>query len=115
MRTVLAGLALLSAVSLAHADEPVLQDLLAIGTKALPARDAWERCTASVVRRDINDGGAAHGLAERALKQCRSQESRLRAVLAAGVGRRKATTVLKQLQRMHRENLVSAINELKRR
>jgi hypothetical protein len=115
MRAVLTGLALLVLVSSAHADEPELRDLLAIGTKALPARDAWERCTASVLRRDIDDNGAAESLAERALRQCRAQESRLRAVLATGIGRRKATTVLKQLQRMHRDNLVSAIEELKRR
>ena len=98
-----------------YADEPDFGQLKAIGTQAAPARDAWERCTASVVRRELSSERAAEVIAEQALALCRAQEGRLRAALARRIGGKKARTVVMLLRTVHRESLASVLNELRRR
>ena len=81
----------------------------------MPARDAWERCTASAVRRELGSGRAAEAIAEKALVGCKAREDRLRAVLAKRIGRQKASTVVTQLRALHRDSLIAVVVELRRR
>lgn len=89
--------------------------LLRIGRSAIPARDAWERCLAAKVRDEITSGGSAATLADRALAYCQKSEARLNAVLARGVGSRKAASIVAQLRHTHRENLSLVVRELRRK
>jgi len=115
MRILPLAFVLILSVSLTHADEPELDQLIAIGAKAVPARDTWERCTASVVRREINSDRTAASIAERALRRCKAQETSLRAVLRKSVGGRKAAGIVGQLRRVHQESLIAVTDELRRK
>jgi hypothetical protein len=42
-----------------HADEPDLEALLGIAGNALPFRDAWQRCTTTIVKRELESKLAA--------------------------------------------------------
>jgi hypothetical protein len=101
--------------SVALADEPDLHELRAIGAQAVPARDAWESCTAAVIKGELPSARPPEELADQALRRCRKREARLLAVLANRIGRQKATTVISQLRTLHRESLMSVIEELRRR
>jgi hypothetical protein len=107
--------ALLVSISIAHADEPDVESLLATASKAVPYRDAWERCAAAAVKRDLASGLTPEALANRAVSRCRQQEMRLRAVLAKSVGRVEAQTVVEQLRRLYRSNLETIVEDLKKR
>ena len=107
--------ALLVSISIAHADEPDVESLLATASKAVPYRDAWERCTAAAVKRDLASDLTPEALANRAVSRCRQQEMRLRAVLAKSVGRVEAQTVVEQLRRLYRSNLETNVEDLKKR
>lgn len=100
--------------NVAKADEPA-DRLLWIGTSAIPARDAWERCLAAKLRDEITSGGSAATLAYRALAYCQKSEARLNAVLTRGVGSRKAASIVAQLRHTHRENLSLVVRELRRK
>src|SRR4051794_115326 len=80
--------------------------LVLLGRSAIPARDAWERCLAAKVRDERTSSGSAETLADRALARCEKSEARLDAVLARGVGSRKAATIVAELRHTHRENLI---------
>ena len=99
----------------ARADEPDLGELRAIGAQAVPARDAWEQCTASVVRAELGSKAAAEDLAEEALRRYIDREGRLISVLARGIGRQKARTVVGELRNLQRESLISVIEELRQK
>jgi hypothetical protein len=99
----------------ARADEPDLGQLRAIGAKAVPAHDAWEQCTAAVVRAELGSKTPAEGVAEEALRRCIDREGRLISVLARGIGRQKARTVVGELRNLQRESLISVIEELRQK
>jgi hypothetical protein len=101
--------------SVAYSDEPDLRELRSIGTQALPSRDAWERCTASMLKRAIHSENAAQGIAESALTRCKGDEARLKHVLARRIGSRRAAAVMTELRRQHRDSLVAVIEMLRRR
>jgi hypothetical protein len=101
--------------SVAYSDEPDLRELRSIGTQALPSRDAWERCTASMLKRAIHSANAAQGIAESALTRCKGDEARLKHVLARRIGSRRAAAVMTELRRQHRDSLVAVIEMLRRR
>jgi hypothetical protein len=103
-----------AAGAVANAAEPEPGQLRAI-IQAMPARDAWERCTAFVVHRELRSDRAAQAIAEKALVRCKAREDRLREVLAGRIGREKASTVVTQLRDLHRDSLVSVVDELRRR
>jgi hypothetical protein len=84
----------------------------AIGAQAVPAHDAWEKCIASVVRAELGSKTPAEEVAEEALRRCTDREGRLIAVLARGIGRQKARTVVGELRNVQRESLISVIEEL---
>jgi hypothetical protein len=97
----------------ARADEPDLGELRTIGARAVPARDAWEKCTASVIRAELGSKTPAEDIAEEALRRCKSREGRLISVLARRIGRQKASTVVAELRNLQRESLISVIEELR--
>ena len=99
----------------ARADEPDLGQLRAIGAQAVPAHDAWEKCTASVVRAELGSKTPAEDVAEEALRRCIDREGRLISVLARGIGRQKARTVVGELRNLQRESLISVIEELRQK
>jgi hypothetical protein len=99
--------------NVAKADEPA-DRLLRIGRSAIPARDTWERCIAAKVRDERTSTGSAAALADRALVWCKKSEARLDAVLARGVGSRRAASIVAQLRHTHRENLILVIRELRK-
>jgi hypothetical protein len=100
----------------ALADEPPdLEELRAIGAQAVPARDAWEGCTASVVKEALRTERPAEEIADQALRRCKNREDQLLSVVAKRIGRQKASTVLAALRTLHRESLVSVVEELRRR
>ena len=99
----------------ARADEPDLGQLRAIGAQAVPARDAWEQCTASVARAELGSKTPAEDVAEKALRRCIDREARLISVLARGIGRQKARTVVGELRNLQRESLISVIEELRQK
>ena len=59
----------------ALADEPDLEELRAIGAQAVPARDAWEGCTASVVKEALRTERPAEAIADQALRRCTARAS----------------------------------------
>ena len=99
----------------ALADEPDLEELRAIGAQAVPARDAWEGCTASVFKEALRTERPAEEIADQALRRCKNREDQLLSVVAKRIGRQKASTVLAALRTLHRESLVSVVEELRRR
>src|SRR5215203_7431151 len=99
----------------ARADEPDLGQLRAIGAQAVPARDAWEQCTASIVRAELGSKTPAEDVAEEALRRCIDREGRLISVLARGIGRQKARTVVGELRNLQRESLISVVEELRQK
>src|SRR5215207_3894465 len=107
MPAVALGAALLSLVSVlsVRADEADINTLAEIGSKAAPLRDAWEQCTAAVVRHQLNSTGSAEAVAERALTSCERHQTKLRRALEANVGRQQARTVVEQLRRVHASSL----------
>jgi hypothetical protein len=107
--------ALLVSVSVARADEPDVESVLAAASKAVPYRDAWERCAAAAVKRDLASDLTPNALAERAVSRCRPREMRLRAVLAKSVGAVEAQTVVEQLRRLYRANLETIVEDLRKR
>jgi hypothetical protein len=115
MRLLWSASLLVIVAGVACADEPEPEQLRAIGSQAVPARDAWERCTASLVRKELGSNRAAEAIADQALIRCKVREDRLRAVLAARIGGQKASTVVMQLRDLHRDSLVAVIGELRRR
>jgi hypothetical protein len=115
MRLLWSASLLVIVAGVACADEPEPEQLRAIGAQAVPARDAWERCMASIVRKELGSDRAAEALAEQALIRCKAREDRLRAVLATRIGGQKASTVVMQLRELHRDSLVAVIAELRRR
>ena len=80
--------------SIALADEPDLEELRAIGAEAVPARDAWERCTASVVKEELRSERSAEEIADQALRRCKNREDRLLSVVVKRIGRHKASGAL---------------------
>jgi hypothetical protein len=98
----------------AYADEPDFKKLVEIGSKAKPFRDAWEKCTAAVVRRELQSALIAEAVAQQALKSCHAQETRLRSVLKTRVGDRQARTVVEELRRGHEANLITIVDQLRR-
>jgi hypothetical protein len=115
MKSALVVFIVVGVASVALADEPDLQELRAIGAQAVPWRDAWERCTASVVKGELRSERPAEEIAEQALRRCKNREDRLRSVLAKRIGRQKASTVVSVLRTLHRESLVSVVEELRGR
>ena len=116
MKSLLVALtALLVSVSCAGADEPDVESLLAAAGKAVPYRDAWERCAAAVVQRDLGSDLTPEALADRAVSRCRPREMRLKAVLAKSVGPVEAATVVEQLRRLYRTNLETIVEDMRRR
>jgi hypothetical protein len=109
------GLALaLLAASVAKGDEPERQQKQVVRS-AIPARDAWERCTAAKIQQAETSSGSPEALADQALVSCKRSETRLAAVLARGIGPRRAASIIAQLRKSHRENLLFVIRELRRR
>jgi hypothetical protein len=106
-------LALLAA-SVARADEPEPRLELLVRS-AIPARDAWERCTAAKIRQEETSSDSPETLADQALVSCKRSETRLATVLARGIGPRRAASIIAQLRKTHRENLLFVIRELRRR
>ena len=105
---------LLSLLSVSgHADGVDMSMLAVIGSKAAPFRDAWEQCTATVVRGRLESSESAEAVAQRALSSCERQETRLRRVLEASVGRQQARTVIEQLRRVHASSLAAIIDQLR--
>jgi hypothetical protein len=98
----------------ARADEADLNALVDIGNKAAPLRDAWEQCTAANVRRRLDSAESAEEVAQRALKSCERQETRLRRALDTSVGRQQARTVIEQLRRVHASSLEAVIDQLRK-
>jgi hypothetical protein len=107
--------ALLFAVASAQADEPDVETLLGLATKAVPYRDAWERCAAAAVKRELPSDLTAAALAERAVGRCRQREMRLQAALAKSIGADQAQSVVVQLRGLYRTNLTTIIEELRSR
>jgi hypothetical protein len=97
------------------ADEPDLHELRAIGAQAAPARDAWESCTASVIKGELQSERPAEELAQQALRRCKRREAQLLSVLANRIGDQNAVTAISELRNLHRESLISVIEELRRR
>ena len=109
------GLALaLLAATVAKGDEPEPRREL-VARSAIPARDAWEKCTAAKVRQEETSSDSPETLADQALASCKRSEMRLAAVLARGIGTRRAASIIAQLRKTHRENLLFVIRELRRR
>ena len=106
--------ALLVGISLVHADEPDVETLLAAASKAVPYRDAWERCAAAALKRDLGSDLLPETVANRALSRCRQKEKRLQAVLAKNVGPIEAASVVEQLRRLYRSNLEAIVGDLRR-
>jgi hypothetical protein len=115
MKSLCVALLVVGTASAALADEPDLQELRAIGAQAAPARDAWESCTASVIKGELQSERPAEELAQQALRRCKRREAQLLSVLANRIGDQKAATVISQLRNLHRESLISVIEELRRR
>jgi hypothetical protein len=117
MRARAFGAALLSLLSVisVHADEVDMSTLTDIGSKAAPLRDAWEQCTAAVARGQLESSESAEAIAQRALKSCKRQETRLRRALEAGVGRQQARTVVAQLRRVYASSLAAIVDQLRNR
>jgi hypothetical protein len=107
--------ALLVSISSASADEPDVDSILAAASKAIPYRDAWERCAAAAVKRDLSSDLTPEALADRAVSRCRPREMRLRAVLSKSVGAVEAQTVVEQLRRVYRSNLETIVEDLRKR
>ena len=91
MRSSVAALIVVAVAGVAYAAEPEPGQLRAI-IQAMPARHAWERCTASVVHRELSSDRATQAIAEKALVRCKAREDRLLAVLVGRIGREKART-----------------------
>ena len=116
VKTIIPALsAVLLAVPCAFADEPDFKTLLEIGSKAVPFRDAWERCAAAVVERELESDSPAEAIADRAIRGCQRQESRLRAVLARTVGAEQAGTVVEQLRIEYRGTLTGIVDQIRQR
>ena len=98
-----------------NADEPDLKELLEIGKKAIPFRDAWERCAAAVVKREMQSDLAPAFIAERALNACKREEMQLKMALARSIGVKQSDTVIDQLRVFYRSDLISVINQLRQR
>jgi hypothetical protein len=97
-----------------RADEADLNALVDIGNKAAPLRDAWEQCTAANVQRRLDSAESAEAVAQRALKSCERQETRLRRALDTSVGRQQARTIIEQLRRVHAASLAAVIYQLRK-
>jgi hypothetical protein len=106
-------LLLLLSFSAARADEPDVTELLAIGKKAVPLRDAWERCAAGLVKRELETGLRPEAIADRALKRCHREEVRLRAALTRSIGAEQSNTVISQLRELYRSNLTAIVDQLR--
>jgi hypothetical protein len=114
MRSIVAALiALLVVVPCAQADEADLRRLVEVARGATPLRDAWERCTASIVRQELKSRRTAQQLADHALGRCEAQEKRLRAALARARGAAEGRRVTALLRRIHRSNLIAVIDLLR--
>ena len=98
-----------------RADEPAVPQLPEIAAQATPARDEWERCLAASVRRELSSKRTPEDIADRALTKCARQQKRLEAVVARGIGRRRAETVITEVRRMQRDGLILVVEELRRR
>jgi hypothetical protein len=98
-----------------NADEPDPKELLEIGKKAIPFRDAWERCAAAVVKREMQSDLAPAFIAERALIACKREEMHLKVALARSIGVKQSDTVIDQLREFYRSDLISVINQLRQR
>ena len=115
MRSIVAALiALLVVVPCATADEGDLRRLVEVARGATPFRDAWERCTASVVRQELRSRRTSRELAEHALSRCEGQEGKLRAALVKARGAAEGRRVTALLRRIHRANLIAVIDLLRR-
>jgi len=99
----------------ANADEPDPKELLEIGKKAIPFRDAWERCAAAVVKREMQSDLAPAFIAERALNACKREEMVLKLALTRSIGAKQSNTVIDQLREFYRYDLISVINQLRQR
>jgi hypothetical protein len=97
------------------ADEPAVPQLPKIAAQATPARDEWERCLARSVRRELRSKRTPDDIAARALSMCTREQKRLQAVLARGIGKQRAETVITEVRRMQRDGLVLVVEELRRR
>jgi hypothetical protein len=106
---------LVLSAGLARADEPELRQLPDIAAQAMPARDIWERCLATSVRPELSSKRKSDDIADLALLKCAQQQKRVQAVLARGIGRKRAETVINELRRMQRDSLMLVVDELRRR
>lgn len=98
-----------------NADEPDLKELLEIGKKAIPFRDAWERCAAASVKRELESDVAPGEIAERALNACTREETHLKRALGRSIGAKQSDTVIHQLREFYRSDLISLINQRRQR
>ena len=95
---------------IARADEPDLG-----GNRGSGGACTRENCTASVGRAELGSKTPAEDVAEEALRRCIDREGRLISVLARGIGRQKARTVVGELRNLQRESLISVIEELRQK
>jgi hypothetical protein len=104
--------ALVLATTSALADE---FDALAIYSEAQPLNDRWQACAASFVKPRLRSQQSPDALAKEALDSCRSEQDRLRLFFAGKIGKRSAGNVVALLREKYQADLISAINELRRR
>jgi hypothetical protein len=115
-RPALAILTVLALPAGARAAEPDLAEIKALAKETAPARDAWERCMAAYAKPRIETRKVpAAEIADKALAACAAREQRLREVLAKHIGAVRAGNVAAALREIHKDNLGSAIEQLRRK
>ena len=115
-RPALALLTVLALPAAARAAEPDPAEIKAIARKTQPARDAWERCMAAYAKDRIGIPKLSAGeIADKALAACTARERRLREVLTGEIGADRAGNVAAALREIHKANLMTAIEQLRRK
>jgi hypothetical protein len=116
VKTLVAAISLvILSISAAGADEPDVTELREIGEKAVPLRDAWERCAAGFVKRELETDLSAEAVADRVIRRCQREEFRLRSALRRSVGPEQSNTVMNQLRSLYRSNLTGIVEQLRKR